>query len=181
MVPGSDNDMVEWRRRWKAASVVALVVVGGALGSVVFLGARDRPADAAVSPRQLRNVVSVHVVDRIDKVSCTPGSAGAPGPGDGGDWCYFLDPGLDLTRADRVEVRRDDASGDYGVDVTLAPADRGTFAAWTARVAGRQIAVRVQGRVVQAPHLETPLGGDSLYVFALTEADARALVRQLWQ
>jgi len=167
--------MAVWHRRWKSGAVVALVVVVGAIGSAAYLSARDRQAS-----RELRNVVSVDVVSRIDKASCATGTGGVPGPGDGGDWCYFLDSGLDLTRAERVEFVPD-PSGVYAVDVTLVPADRDRFAAWTTQTVGRQIAIRVQGRVVQAPQLEGPLSGESLYIPSLTEPDARALLRQLWQ
>ena len=48
-----------------------------------------------------------------------------PGPGAGGDWCYFLGPGLDVTRARQVEVGRDPETGDYAVNVALVPAGCG--------------------------------------------------------
>ncbi|WP_173082559.1 SecDF P1 head subdomain-containing protein [Phytohabitans rumicis] len=119
-------------------------------------------------------------MDRIDKAACVTGAGGVPGPGAGGDWCYFLAPGLDVTRAERVELIPEQ-TGDAAVAVTLTPADRDSFAAWTTRSAGRQIAFNVQGRVVQAPDLLEPLSGDMVYISALTEADARTLFRQLWE
>lgn len=178
--------MTVWHRRGRSGIVAALLVLVGAAGAVAYLSAGPRqtsgPAAAAgatAAPRELRTAVSVQVVSRVDKASCAAGTGGVPGPGDGGDWCYFLDSGLELTRAQRVEFVHD-MSGTYGVAVTLAPADRDRFATWTGQAAGRQIAIRVQGRVVGAPQLEERLSGESLDILSLTEADARALSRQLW-
>jgi hypothetical protein len=173
------------RLRWRFWAAVALLASIVAVGSAACTAGHDRraprPVDAAAptpAPRQLRNAVSVQVVVRIDQVACVAGAGGLPGPGARGDWCYFLDPGLLVTRAERVELVG--GPSDAAVEVTLAPADRGDFAAWTARSAGRQIAISVQGRVVLAPKLLEPLSGEWLYIAVDTEADAQALLRQLW-
>jgi hypothetical protein len=133
-----------------------------------------------VAPRQLRNAVSIHVVVRIDEAACVAGAGGVPGPGAPGDWCYFLDHGLHLTRAERVGITQG-GTDDFGVSVALTPADRAAYAAWTAQYAGRQIAVSIQGRVVLAPQLLEPLSGDTIDIAVHTEADAQALLRQLWE
>ncbi|SDY60278.1 hypothetical protein SAMN05421684_0582 [Asanoa ishikariensis] len=96
------------------------------------------------------------------------------------DWCYFVDPGLDVTRADRVEIGEDGIGG-FAVVVTLTPADGVDYAAWTTGSAGHQIAISVEGRVLIAPDLLEPLSGDALHIIGLTETDAQTLLRQLWE
>ncbi|WP_203707103.1 SecDF P1 head subdomain-containing protein [Asanoa iriomotensis] len=165
-------------------AIVAVLAISVAVGSFACTASQHRgtqpPAAVAtpMTPRQLRNSVSVAVVTRIDEAACVAGSGGVPGPGRDGDWCYFLDQGLDVTRAERIESVQDGFGG-FAVEVTLTPADRGEFAAWTARAAGRQIAISVQGRIVAAPQLLEPLGGNWLDIPGLTEADAGTLMRQL--
>ncbi|WP_158610852.1 SecDF P1 head subdomain-containing protein [Micromonospora endolithica] len=131
-----------------------------------------------MAPQQLRNAVSVQVVARIDEAVCAEGGGGLPGPGADGDWCYFLDPGLTLTQAERVELQQTPL-GEFVVVVTLLPEERAQFAAWTTRAAGRQIAISVQERVLVAPELREPLSGDAVHIFGIAEADARTLLRQL--
>ncbi|MET8833508.1 hypothetical protein ABZV78_06270 [Micromonospora sp. NPDC004540] len=179
--------MAVLRRRWQSGAAVALlasmVTIGPAACTSLHGERTPQPSTAAVptmAPRQLRNPVSVQVVARIDQAACVEGAGGLPGPGAGGDWCYFLDPGLNVTRAERVELVQD-ALRDFVVVVTLLPEDRDEFAAWTARAAGRQIAISVQGRVVAAPELLEPLSGDDLHIYhpGIAEAAARTLLRQL--
>ncbi|SNT56627.1 hypothetical protein SAMN05421812_1102 [Asanoa hainanensis] len=164
--------------------VIAIVLATSvAVGSTACAARQEpptpRPSDPT-APRQLRTPVSLHVVARVDEAACIAGAGGLPGPGAGGDWCYFVDPGFDVTRAEAVEFGAD-SIGIHAVEITLAPADRAAFAAWTARSAGHQIAVNVQDRVVSAPELAEPLSGEWLTIPVDTEAAAQELSRRLWE
>ncbi|GAA4459686.1 SecDF P1 head subdomain-containing protein [Phytohabitans houttuyneae] len=165
------------RGRKAVAALLASVVVVGAGACTAEQDPRPAPTTA---PGQLRTAVSVHVVARKVEAPCGLTDGGVPGPGAGGDWCYFLDPGLEFTRAERVELVWDQ-SGGVAVMLTLVAADRGTYAAWTAQSVGHQIAVVVQGRVLEAPDLLTPLSGEDLQIPRETDAEARALLRRLWE
>jgi hypothetical protein len=153
---------------------VSLAVVLGAVVSVAYVGDRDPqlPERAAPTPQALGTTLSVHVVSHVEEAPCT---SGVPGPAGN---CFQLEAGLDFARAALVELAQEQGGG-YYVLVSLEPADRDRFAAFTATAVGRQIAVCVPGRVLSAPHLETPLSGDAVHI-PLDESDARAVVRQLW-
>jgi hypothetical protein len=163
--------------------LVSMVAVGPAACTASSPdGRRTQPVNLATpttEPRQFRNPMSFHVVARIDQTACVDGSGGTPGPGAGSDWCYFLGPGFTVTRAEQVHLVRDPQTGGFVVSVTLLREDRNEFAEWTAGAAGRQIAINVQSRVVQAPQLVTPLTDGMLEIGGLTESEARALLRQL--
>jgi hypothetical protein len=169
--------MNRWHVRWRIVAIAGLVVVLGAVVSVAYAGDRaaQLPERATPTPRDLGTTLSVHVISRVDETPCVAGASGVPGPA---GHCYQLESGLDFTRAAVVELAREQSGACY-VLVTLEPADRDRFAAWTVKAAGRQIAVSVPGRVLSAPHLETALSGDAVHI-SLGEAEARTVVEQLW-
>ncbi|MEV6302733.1 hypothetical protein AB0M02_25195 [Actinoplanes sp. NPDC051861] len=179
--------MAAWNRLGKAGIAVAMVLVLVVIGLVGFSVTRDRadslpplPAVPSATPRDLSTPISVQVIKRIGESACKPGDGGVPGPGNGGDWCYFLDEGFVVTRANLVDLY-EDMDGELAVTVRLQPADREPFAAWSAQAVGNQIAIRVADRVLEAPHVETPLSGDSVDFSTLSEAETRDLYRQLWE
>jgi hypothetical protein len=179
--------MAVLRERWQSWAMIGLLasivtVAPAACTASSPPGQSTEPVDAATAttePRQFRNPMSFHVVVRIDQTACLDGSNGVPGPGAGGDWCYFLDPGFTVTQAEQVHLVRDPQTDGFVVSVTLQREDRDEFAAWTTGAAGRQIAISIQGRVVQAPQLLTPLTDGSFQIGGLTESEARTLLRQL--
>jgi hypothetical protein len=166
-------------RGWMVGVGVGMVAVMGAAVSVSAVHSSGTPDTAVSMPaaRAFNTPVSVHVIERIDETACPAGSAGVPGPS--GQWCYLLGPGFELTRAERVEMGQDQG-GDFAVNVVLVPEDRGGLAAWMEASVGSQIAYRVGDRVVSAPHVEESPGGDSFFLSPLSEAEAAALVEQMW-
>ena len=163
---------------------VALVVLLVALGLVLYPRPRTTPEawpppTPSPVPRDLLTPISVHVINRIDEATCT-GDGGVPGPGNGKDWCYTLDEGFEVTRAQLVDLYLD-MNNTHSVTVRLVPEDRAPYAAWTAKATGHQIAFVVADRVLEAPHLEMPIDGESIDFPSRTEADAQAIFKELWQ
>jgi hypothetical protein len=171
---GSDSDMTQ-RLAHVRTAVVLTLIMASVVALTFYLLAEER---AGEEPRQLLTVVSAHVVTKVDQGPCAPGAAGLPGPG---DRCLQFGSTFDLGRAESVEVHTDQTTGRFVVDVKLAAEDRDRFSLWTFASAGDQIAVSVQGRVVQEAKLESQLPGDHFVLLSFdTEAEARDLADRLW-
>lgn len=89
---------------------------------------------------------------------------------------YRLGPAIgDLTRFEDVRAEQGEHGG-WVVQIELSPDDAREFGEWTTAHVGDQLAIVVDGEIVTAPTVQSPITGGTVQIAGrFTEDEARAL------
>ncbi|GIG56189.1 hypothetical protein Lfu02_05610 [Longispora fulva] len=157
--------------------VVGALVVVALLVTVVVLVARPG-SDAPSATGHIARPVSLLQVTDEYPAPCRTGDVPAPRPAT--DRCLTLGPGMTITEVARIEVASG-GSGDSVIRINLRPDDGRTFTDLTTRVSREsdprnRLAIVVDGTVVSAPTVMTPIVGPALEISGMfTRQEARRL------
>ncbi|WP_157963582.1 SecDF P1 head subdomain-containing protein [Actinocorallia populi] len=162
------------RRQPKITMLAAVVVIALCAAAVATTGVVV--AAARQSRVELASPLLLYPVVQRTEGACPAGTRGVTGPEPS---CYQVTEGIVIRRVGEAGVRllRDDS---HGVILQLVGADSEAFAGLTRAQRGKQIVVVVNGEVVAAPWVDSPItGGEVVITGRFTRSDAERLVHDL--
>lgn len=91
---------------------------------------------------------------------------------------HVEDPFLTVTRLDRAVVEHQQTT--WGLLITLTEEDGEVFSRWTAEHTGERVAMIVDGEVVSAPSIQSPIEGREVAIAGpCTQSEAQALLHEI--
>lgn len=91
---------------------------------------------------------------------------------------HVEDPFLTVDRLERAVVQHQQTT--WGLLITLTEEDGEVFSSWTAEHTGERVAMIVDGEVVSAPMIQSPIEGREVAITAqYTQKEAQALLHEI--
>jgi hypothetical protein len=147
------------RKPPRTALFAAIITIGLTIAAVVMAGVLV--AVSISNQVELASPLLVYPVTQQAPGPCPAGVAGSingPEPS-----CYQVASGLTIRRVSNVHVEGM-PDGTYALSVKLLSGDRDAFAKLTKDNLNKQVALVVNGRVITAPRIDTPITGGRLLV-----------------
>lgn len=165
--------------RWGVV-VAALAVVLAGCGSDKVGGEPDRDRDKSrkfgptdlVIPVELRPVLTMAPSGSPTSAPAEPGATTMSGSD--GTTYSLAEPIITVRRLDGAEAGAQQTSVDYVITLDLVDADSKVFAEWSTDHVSEQLAMVVDGEVVSAPAIQTPITDGIIQIsgnFTPTEAE----------
>ena len=158
--------------RLAVTALAVLVMLGGASHAVVSALPLDLESTGVAQGPQAR--LEIRLAEVVPAAGLTVATV------DGTGQAIYLESSALVTTSDVTQARVLEAEGGrFSVDVTLSDEASQRMSRATAAHIGRPLAILLDGRVVAAPVVRSPIGRSALFTGNFTRAQADAIVNRL--